>query len=264
VAAGTTLLFANAGGKPHSLSADDGSFSTGIVQPGPEAGRFAGTNATLTLDKPGTFTYHCDIHPQAMKGTITVTGTQVTGGPAPPSAGARSAAIDLEDFQFKEAQVSVAPGAQLTFSNKGQAPHTATFDDVPLDTGQVAPGGAGQLSAPLKPGSYSYKCTVHPAKMRGVLVVLGQNTPDPVKNTTTTAPPGGGATGTQSGNASPVTVAPTPPAGYTASAGPSGALSAWVIVTAVIAAFLAGVGITPFLRRGRRCAAAADSPTSAA
>ena len=66
VKSGTTLLFANVGGKPHSLTAEDGSFSTGIVQPGPEKGRFPGTNATLTLNKPGTFNFFCDIHPQVM------------------------------------------------------------------------------------------------------------------------------------------------------------------------------------------------------
>jgi len=37
VTAGTTLLVANVGGKPHTLTADDGSFDTGIVEPGPRA-----------------------------------------------------------------------------------------------------------------------------------------------------------------------------------------------------------------------------------
>ena len=36
VAAGTTLLVANVGGKPHTLTADDGSFDTGIIDPGAE------------------------------------------------------------------------------------------------------------------------------------------------------------------------------------------------------------------------------------
>src|SRR4051812_46768684 len=84
---GSTVLFANVGGKPHTRTADDASvsFDPGIVPPGAEGGRFAGTNATFTLNKPGTFTFHCEIHPAVMKGTITVTGT-ATQGPAPPSA----------------------------------------------------------------------------------------------------------------------------------------------------------------------------------
>ncbi|HEV2825446.1 MAG TPA: cupredoxin domain-containing protein, partial [Actinomycetota bacterium] len=50
VAAGTTLLVANVGGKPHTLTADDGSFDTGLVEPGAQGGRFAGRNASVTLD----------------------------------------------------------------------------------------------------------------------------------------------------------------------------------------------------------------------
>ena len=37
VPAGTTLLLANVGGKPHTLTADDGSFDTGVVEPEPRA-----------------------------------------------------------------------------------------------------------------------------------------------------------------------------------------------------------------------------------
>src|SRR3954451_12113927 len=37
--AGSTILFANVGGKPHTLTADDGSFDTGVVAPGAEGGR---------------------------------------------------------------------------------------------------------------------------------------------------------------------------------------------------------------------------------
>jgi plastocyanin len=81
VPAGSTILFANVGGKPHTLTADDGSFSTGVVPPGAEGGRFAGTNATLTLPTPGTYPFHCEIHPAAMKGVLTVTG-EARAGPA--------------------------------------------------------------------------------------------------------------------------------------------------------------------------------------
>src|SRR5437660_5357999 len=64
VKAGSTIQLANVGAKPHSLTADDGSFDTGIVTPGAESGRFAGTNASITLKAPGTFKFHCEVHPQ--------------------------------------------------------------------------------------------------------------------------------------------------------------------------------------------------------
>jgi plastocyanin len=73
----------------------------------------------------------------------------------------------------------VAAGGKVTVTNRGQAPHTMTLDDVQLDTGNIAPGASAELTAPDAPGSYSYRCAVHPARMRGVLVVLGRNTEDP-------------------------------------------------------------------------------------
>ena len=180
VKAGSTLQFANVGGKPHSLTADDGSFDTGIVTPGAEAGRFAGTNASITLKEPGTFKFHCDVHPQAMTGTLTVTGTPPAGpGPAPPSDAARQVSVDTVDFAFKPAEASVAPGGEVTWTNSGAAPHTATFDDVSLDTGNIAPGSSGKLTAPDKPGSYSYKCKIHPGKMRGCSSSSARTRPTP-------------------------------------------------------------------------------------
>ena len=51
-------------GVPHSVTADDGSFDTGIFMKsnGPKV---------ITLSKTGTFTYHCQVH-SFMKGTIDV------------------------------------------------------------------------------------------------------------------------------------------------------------------------------------------------
>lgn len=255
VKAGTTLLAANAGGKPHTITADDGSFTTGVITPGPEAGRFAGTNATVQLLKAGTFAYHCEIHPQAMKGTITVTGEPpppaAPGVTAAVSTAPSAAAVTIEDFQFRQPQVSVHAGGQVTFTNSGQAPHTATFDDVPgLDTGTIPPGTSATLKAPDKPGNYSYKCSIHPT-MRGVLVVLSDTTPDPVRPVSATAGAGPPATSAASGQATPATA---PPATKASSA--SGGVQTWVLVTAVIGSLLAGAGAGQLLRR--RPAAAHD------
>lgn len=52
-------------GVPHSVTADDGSFDTGIFtkSDGPK---------TITVNKGGTIHYHCQVH-SFMKGTINVT-----------------------------------------------------------------------------------------------------------------------------------------------------------------------------------------------
>lgn len=231
VAAGTTLLVANVGGKPHSLTADDGSFDTGIIDPGAEGGRFAGKNASVTLNQAGTFKFHCEIHPAAMKGTITVTGQAAASGPAQASAGPREVDVGAVDFAFEPKDASVAAGGKVTVTNRGQAPHTMTLDDVQLDTGTIAPGASAELTAPDAPGSYSYRCTVHPARMRGVLVVLGRDTEDP--NAQAAAPP------------------PAPAAQTGGGTGPGGGVTAFVLATAVVAAFLGGIGISAFALRRR-------------
>ena len=53
----------NQDGDAHTVTADDGSFSESV---GPKQ------TATLTVAKPGTFKFHCNIHP-AMTGTLVVT-----------------------------------------------------------------------------------------------------------------------------------------------------------------------------------------------
>jgi plastocyanin len=231
VAAGTTLLVANVGGKPHSLTADDGSFDTGIIDPGAQGGRFAGKNASVTLNQAGTFKFHCEIHPAAMKGTVTVTGEAAAGGPAQAAAGPREVDVGAVDFAFEPKDASVAAGGKVTVTNRGQAPHTMTLDDVDLDTGNIAPGASAELTAPDAPGSYSYRCAVHPGRMRGVLVVLGRDTEDPNAQAAPAATPAA-ATGGGGG-------------------GPGGGVTAFVLATAVVAAFLGGIGISALALRRR-------------
>jgi plastocyanin len=63
VAVGTTVTFVNNDVAPHDARADNGGFSTPVLQPG-------GT-ANVTLSTAGNFVYHCSIHP-GMVGTVTV------------------------------------------------------------------------------------------------------------------------------------------------------------------------------------------------
>jgi plastocyanin len=62
VEAGTEVTITNDDGAPHTFTADDGSFDEALS---------AGSSATHTFEKPGSFTYHCEIH-SSMKGTVEV------------------------------------------------------------------------------------------------------------------------------------------------------------------------------------------------
>lgn len=63
VPVGTTVTWTNRDPTAHTITADDGSFDSGQIQP---AGTFS-----KTYDRAGTFAYHCLIHP-SMQGKIEV------------------------------------------------------------------------------------------------------------------------------------------------------------------------------------------------
>ncbi len=67
VPAGATVTWTNTGSRPHTVTADDGSFDSGRLDPGEQFSQ--------TFDQPGTFTYHCGFHPE-MQGSIVVTDAQ--------------------------------------------------------------------------------------------------------------------------------------------------------------------------------------------
>jgi len=65
VAAGQTVTWTNTGAQQHTVTADDTSLDSGLIDPG---------NAfSFEFDTPGIYTYHCTPHPW-MKATITVNG----------------------------------------------------------------------------------------------------------------------------------------------------------------------------------------------
>ena len=63
VAAGSAVEFTNTDSTNHTATADDMSFDTGDLG--------EGKSGTVTLAKPGTYTYFCRFHP-FMKGTVVV------------------------------------------------------------------------------------------------------------------------------------------------------------------------------------------------
>jgi plastocyanin len=63
IVAGTTVVWTNEDSAPHTITSDDGSFESGRMSRGSEF------NHTFT--QPGTYMYHCAIHP-SMIGEIKV------------------------------------------------------------------------------------------------------------------------------------------------------------------------------------------------
>jgi plastocyanin len=63
VQAGGKVIWQNEDTAPHTATADDGSFDTGTIE--------KGKLSSETFKEPGTFAYHCEIHP-TMHGTVEV------------------------------------------------------------------------------------------------------------------------------------------------------------------------------------------------
>jgi plastocyanin len=64
---GATVTWTNADSMAHTATANDGSFNTGVIEPGASA-------TSPPFKTPGTFPYYCTIHGQvSMNGTIQVT-----------------------------------------------------------------------------------------------------------------------------------------------------------------------------------------------
>jgi plastocyanin len=184
-AAGDTITWVNRGSAIHTATAEGAAFDSGIVAPG---GRFTFSAAT-----PGIFAYHCAIHP-SMRGTVTVVARDgpspavvapaVTaavpssspgGAPAPSTPGTAAAAdpvsasVSILDFEFSPARVRVAAGGEVTWTNEGAAPHSATARDRSSNSGILSPQGIFSRRFDT-PGAYEYVCLVHPG-MVGVVEV---------------------------------------------------------------------------------------------
>ena len=67
VAAGTTVTWNNHDNFTHSVQFLDGGLPTEPMTMQP------GASTTFTFTAPGTYSYQCHLHPQNMRGTVTVT-----------------------------------------------------------------------------------------------------------------------------------------------------------------------------------------------
>lgn len=110
----------------------------------------------------------------ALLAVVGVTSTSAAPLSAPTSVSTvtvDSAEVQIRGFKFVPAEIKVSPGAKITVMNEDSAPHTltATEGDA-FDTGTVAGGESATFTAPSKPGSYSFVCSLHP-EMKGTLIV---------------------------------------------------------------------------------------------
>lgn len=84
--------------------------------------------------------------------------------------------MELDDFYFEPTFVKAAGGREvrLSLSNKGNAPHTFTIDDLGIDE-VLQPGAKATVTVKLPAGgTVAYYCRFHKASgMQGAFAVTG-------------------------------------------------------------------------------------------
>ncbi|MFI6080941.1 cupredoxin domain-containing protein [Streptomyces sp. NPDC051217] len=96
-------------------------------------------------------------------------GDSATKSATRPSTGGTRVTID--NFTFRPASLTVAPGARITVVNDDSTTHTLTATKgASFDTGDIAPGKSATVTAPAKAGEFPWDCTIHPF-MKGTLTV---------------------------------------------------------------------------------------------
>ena len=133
--AGDTIRWTNKGAAPHTATAEDGAFDSGIV---PSGGTFE-----VTLDTPGTYAYVCQLHP-GMSGSIVV----AAGAGSPTGTGANPSAATASTGQpSAEPSASVAPASSLPSPEASTSvPPVAVADSGP-GSASTGAGSAGSASA---------------------------------------------------------------------------------------------------------------------
>jgi len=91
--------------------------------------------------------------------------------PAPSGDAVRSAEVEIDDFEFVPASVTIEEGGKVIWKNRDSAEHTATLDDGSFDTGPLAEDKLKSQSF-KRPGVYPYHCEIHP-EMTGTVEVVG-------------------------------------------------------------------------------------------
>ncbi len=79
--------------------------------------------------------------------------------------------VNIQDFYFSPSTVTVSPGTTVTWRNNGSMNHTVTADGGAFSSGTMGPGATYTYTFST-PGTYTYRCTIHPG-MTATVVVSG-------------------------------------------------------------------------------------------
>jgi plastocyanin len=97
-------------------------------------------------------------------------GSGSTSGGEESGASGGKPAVAIVNYTYKPADLTVAAGTKISFTNHDTTPHTATSkESEAFETGPIDPGQTKSITL-SKPGTYTYYCVFHPF-MKGTLTV---------------------------------------------------------------------------------------------
>lgn len=91
------------------------------------------------------------------------------GSAAPTGAPVATTTVDIANFAFSPATITVKAGATVTWTNKDEDAHTVTANGKAFSSPTLSNGQAFSFTF-RTPGRYPYLCTIHPF-MTAVVVV---------------------------------------------------------------------------------------------
>ena len=150
------------GGSSGSGSGDLFKAEGELLQPGES------TRMTVTLS-PGAYKIEClvDGHDDmGMEGILEVRPDAPLVKPQRPDGADR---VAIKDFAFDPDVTNVEVGTEVKWNNDDPAEHTVTSLDGRFDSGVLDPGASFTFVFD-KPGTYSYRCDIHPS-MKGTIKV---------------------------------------------------------------------------------------------
>lgn len=84
--------------------------------------------------------------------------------------GAPSVSVDIRNFAFAPAKLTVQTGTRVVWTNRDDEPHVVTSAGKQFDTSRALDTGDTYAVTFTKPGTYAYYCSIHPM-MVGTIVV---------------------------------------------------------------------------------------------
>lgn len=112
-----------------------------------------------------------DLADRTVKATVPVGNgpRKIVVQPMPTAAVGAAAGVSIDKFAFSPATLTVKAGQAVTFSNNDSVTHTVTSTTGAWDSGDIPTGGSFTTTLNT-PGTYTYKCSIHPF-MTGTVTV---------------------------------------------------------------------------------------------